>query len=416
MRNQIYSIGAILFSTAIFIAGNGLMGTLLPVRALLGGFTPLEIGLVGSAYFLGFVAGCFAGPRFVAGVGHSRTFAVGAGIAAATTLFQSMFVTFAVWALMRALFGFAAAIIYMVIESWLNERATNEFRGRIFSAYLIVNFSSLVVGQMLFATSNPTSFALFNLAAICYALCLIPVGMTLLPQPHATDVPELRPLRLFRVSPVGVAGCIAVGLANGATWTLAPVFAEDHGLSKGWLALFMSAFTIGGALIQVPLGRFSDHVDRRFIIGGVSFLSACLGVLLFLFGGAARWEAFALITLFGMMALPLYGLSVAHTNDRIPRAEFVETSATLLMINSLASVFGPTLGAVVTDHWGTASLFLYTAAIHLTMAVFTVVRLRMRDAPHVDDRERYEPMPEQSSPASLELDPRSPESGERAAA
>jgi MFS family permease len=416
MRNQIYSIGAILFSTAIFIVGNGLIGTLLPVRALLAGFTHLEIGLVGSAYFIGFVGGCFAGPRFVAGVGHSRTFAVGAGIAAATTLFQSMFVTFVVWALMRALFGFAAAIIYMVIESWLNERATNEYRGRIFSAYLIVNFSSLVLGQLMFATANPTSFALFNLAAMCYALCLIPVGMTRLPQPRAADVPSLRPRRLFRVSPVGVAGCIAVGLANGAVWTLAPVYAQDHGLSKGMLAVFMSAFTLGGALIQLPLGRFSDRVDRRFIIAGVSALSAGLGVALYFFGAMGRLETLALIAVFGMMALPLYGLSVAHTNDRIPRAEFVETSATLLMINSLASVFGPTLGALVTDRFGTASLFLYTAAIHTAMAVFTIVRLRMRDAPHAENREKFEPMPAQSSPAELELDPRSPESGERAAA
>ena len=416
MRNQIYSIGAILFSTAIFIVGNGLIGTLLPVRALLGGFSHLEIGLVGSAYFIGFVAGCFAGPRFVASIGHSRTFAVGAGVAAATTLLQSMFVTVVVWALMRALFGFAAAIIYMVIESWLNERATNEFRGRIFSAYLIVNFSSLVVGQMLFATANATSFALFNLAAICYALCLIPVGMTLLPQPRPADVPSLRPLRLFHVSPVGVAGCIAVGLANGAIWTLAPVYAQDHGLSKGMLAVFMSAFTLGGALIQLPLGRFSDYVDRRFIIAGVSALSAGLGVTLYFFGAMGRWETLGLIAVFGMMVLPLYGLSVAHTNDRIPRAEFVETSATLLMINSLASVFGPTLGALVTDRFGTASLFLYTAAIHTAMAVFTVVRLRMRDAAHAENREKFEPMPAQSSPAELELDPRSPESGERAAA
>ncbi len=416
MRNQLTSIGAILFSTAIFIVGNGLIGTLLPVRGLLGGFSHLEIGFVGSAYFVGFVAGCFAGPRFVASVGHSRTFAVGAGIAAATTLLQSMFVTVVVWALMRALFGFAAAIIYMVIESWLNERATNEFRGRIFSAYLIVNFSSLVLGQLLFATASPLSFALFNLAAICYALCLIPVGLTLLPQPRASDVPSLRPLRLFDVSPVGVAGCIAVGLANGAIWTLAPVFAQDHGLAKGWLAVFMSVFTLGGALIQFPLGRFSDRVDRRIFIAGVSALSAGLGVTLYFLGGTSRSETLVLIALFGMTVLPLYGLSVAHTNDRIPRAEFVETSATLLMINSLASVFGPTLGAIVTDHFGTSSLFLYTAVIHTAMAVFTLFRLQLRDAPLAQDREPFESMPAQATPAELALDPRSPESGERAAA
>jgi MFS family permease len=416
MKNQIYSIGAILLSTAIFIAGNGLLGTLIPVRAHLDGFSDIAIGFIGSFYFVGFVAGCFAGPNLLARVGHIRAFSVGAAIAAATTLLQSMFVTLLVWGLMRALFGFAAANLYMVIESWLNERASNEFRGRIFSSYLIVNFSSLIVGQLLFATGTPSSFGLFDLCAICYAVCLIPVGLTRLPQPQPGRVPKLRPLRLYRIAPVGVVGCIAVGLANGALWTLAPIYAQSHGLTKGWLAIFMSAFTLGGAAIQIPLGRFSDRVDRRTIIAGVCGVSAVLGTLLAEFGGHERWPTLSLMTLFGMSVLPLYGLTVAHTNDRISREDFVEASATLLMISSLASVVGPPVAAFITGLVGTASLFLYTAVIHTTMAAFTLVRLRIKDAPASEHQAVFEPMPQQSSPAAGELDPRGPGGDKRAAA
>lgn len=414
MRKQFFSIGAILFSTAIFIAGNGLLGTLIPVRAHIAGFSNLSIGVIGSAYFVGFVAGCFAGPRLLARAGHSRTFAVGAGLAAATTLLQSMFVSQFVWILMRVGFGFAAASLYMVIESWLNERATNQTRGRVFAAYLTVNFASLIVGQMLFASNKPTSFTLFNLAAVFYALCLIPVGLTLLPQPQAAIVPRLRPLRLYRIAPVGVVGCIAVGLGNSAVWTLAPVYAQDHGLTRTWLAIFMSVLTLGGAVIQLPLGRLSDRMDRRYVIAATCFASAVLGVLLYLFGAQHRAWLFVLIGLFGVTALPFYGLSVAHANDRIPREAFVEASATLLLMNALASCFGPTLAAVVIDHFGTASLFLYTAAIHVAMTLFTVARIRTREALIGETRDRFEPMPQQGSQAGLELDPRGPE--EKAAA
>ena len=201
---------------------------------------------------------------------------------------------------------------------------------------------------MLFATAKPTSFMLFNLAAAFYALCLIPVGLTQLPQPRPTPVPLLRPLKFYRLAPVGIAGCIAVGLANSAIWTLAPIYAQHHGLTKGLLALFMSVFTLGGAVIQVPLGRLSDRIDRRIIIAAVSTLSAVLGVLLALFGGRHEWLTLGLVTLFGVTALPIYGLSVAHTNDRIPREAFVEASATLLMTNSLVSVLGPPLAAIIT--------------------------------------------------------------------
>ena len=149
MHKHILSIGTILLSTAVFVAGNGLLGLLIPARGHIAGFSALAIGLIGSAYFAGFVSGCFAGTRLLTRVGHIRLFAIGAGLAAACTLIQSMFLSAPVWSLMRVLFGFAAANMYMVIESWLNERASNENRGRIFAAYLVVNFSSLVVGQML---------------------------------------------------------------------------------------------------------------------------------------------------------------------------------------------------------------------------------------------------------------------------
>jgi MFS family permease len=320
-----------------------------------------------------------------------------------------MFVSEFVWIVMRFGFGFAAASLYMVIESWLNERAPNEARGRIFAAYMTINYGSMIVGQMLFASNKPTSFTLFDLAAVFYAVCLIPVGLTLLPQPQARVVPKLRPQRLYRIAPVGVAGCVAVGLANSALWTLAPVFAQDHGLTRTWLATFMSVLTLGGAVVQMPLGRLSDFVDRRFVIAAICAASAATGVMLYLFAGQGRSELLLLIGLFGITALPFYGLSVAHANDRIPRESFVEASATLLMINALASCFGPTFAAIVIDHYGTASLFLYTAAIHIAMFVFTVARLRVRATWIGETKDRFEPMPQQGSPAGLELDPRGPE-------
>jgi MFS family permease len=411
MRKQILSVAAILLSVLIFLMGNGLLGTLLPVRAHIAGFSDIAIGLVGSAYFVGFVLGCFSGPRLLDRVGHSRTFAVAAGLAATATLLQSLMVNEAAWIGLRALFGLAAANLYMVIESWLNDRATNETRGRIFAAYLTVNFSGLIIGQFLFTTARPTSFSLFTLAAICYALCLIPMGLTRLPQPKTGAVPVLRPFRMFKLSPVGVAGCISVGLANGAVWTMAPVYAHDHHLNRALLAGFMMALTLGGALVQLPLGRLSDHIDRRIVIASVAILAACAGVALAAFGGRSPALALGLVALFGMTTLPMYGLSVAHANDRIPREMFIEASATLLMINALASVAGPTLAALVMTVAGTASLFVYSAAINLCLAVFTVARIAFAGSPPNQAHERFEPMPEQSSPTALELDPRGQEAG-----
>jgi MFS family permease len=354
--------------------------------------------------------GCYAGPRLFARAGHSRTFAVAAGLATTATLLQALHVSEVAWILTRGLFGFAAAMLYMTMESWLNDRATNETRGRIFASYMVVNYLGLMLGQWLFVTERPSSFALFSLAAIFYALCPIPVGLTRTPQPVASKVPKLDPLKIFRISPVGVAGCMVVGFANAAVWVFAPVYAQDHGMTRGLLAAFMVAFTLGGALSQMPVGRLSDRIDRRYVIAGVTLAAAAAGICLYLLGGHSPILTLILIGLFGMLSLPLYGLSVAHTNDRLPRESFVEASATLLLINAIASAFGPVLGALVTTRFGTSSLFLYTAAFHLAMLAFTLVRIGAKETAPDALREPFEPMPLQAaSPGVAELDPRAPE-------
>lgn len=409
MTQQIRAIAAILFSILIFLVGNGLVSTLIPVRGDLAGFSDLAIGLIGAAYYAGFVIGCFMAPTMLARTGHIRTFAVAAGLAAAAVLVQSMLIDETVWAIARLFFGFAAAGIYTVTESWLNDRASNETRGRILALYLSISFGGLVVGQWLYTTASPSSFVLFSVAAIFYALCLVPVGLTRLPQPVPSEVPALRPFRLYRIAPVGVAGCMAVGFANGAVWTLAPVYAHDHHITHVLLAAFMSAFTLAGAAVQVPAGRLSDYMDRRYIIAGMSLLAGLSGLALALFGGLDRTAAIMLFAVYGGMSLPIYGLSVAHANDWIPREDFVEASATLLLVNALASVVGPILAASITVRTTTAALFFFAAGIHLIHVLFVIWRITVRQAPEEEFREPYAPMSHQVSPVSLELDPRAPE-------
>jgi MFS family permease len=419
MGSQLYSIAAILVSTAFLLAGNGLMSTLTPLRANLEGFSHLAIGAMGSFYYAGFVAGCLAGPRVLARAGHIRTFAVAAALTAATVLLQSLLVAPAAWFLIRAAFGFCAANVFMALESWLNARATNQTRGRVLGAYVIVNLTFLMLGQWLLLLASPSGFKLFSVAAIAYICCLVPVGLTQLPQPAPQPVPPLRVRRLMRMAPVGVAGVITVGLANGAFWTLAPVYAQTLGFHTSGVAAFMSAFIVGGALIQIPLARFSDRLDRRWLMALACAAAAIFGVALAALGRLGiKTPALLYPTafLFGAAMLPLYSLSIAHANDRMLRSEFVEASATLLLINALASVLGPMLAAVITARAGMPSLFLYTAAMHLAMTVFTVVRtFSMWPAPGTS-REHYVAVPQQASPGAIELDPRGPEHNAREAA
>jgi MFS family permease len=368
------------------------------------------VGALGAWYFTGFVIGCFAGPRLVARVGHIRAFAVAAATVAASVLVQPIWTTPTAWFGARAITGLSMSILYMTIESWLNDRASNETRGRVLSLYVAVNLSALLAGQWLLLLADPLSFQLFSIGAVLYCLCLIPIGLTRLPAPSPQPAPRIDIPRLLTIAPVGAAGCMTVGLANGAFWTLAPIYGQSLEFSTRQLALFMSVFIAGGALVQWPLGRISDGTDRRWIIAGACTVASFCGLVL----GVLGWLLvrvpnvfYVVVFALGAAMLPLYSLSIAHANDRLPRSDFVEASAGLLMINAAASIPGPLLASFVIATAGPYSLFLYTALIHAAMAFYAFTRMRLMEPAPAETRELFAPLP-QGSPAVLPLDPRAP--------
>lgn len=427
MSQAIGPLTALLLGVAILFFGNGLQGVLLPVRATLEAFATTSIGLIASAYSAGFVVGCLWMPHIVRRVGHIRTFAVCAAMAASVVLLLALAVHPLVWIPLRALSGVCFAGLFMVIESWLNERATSINRGHVLAVYMVINLTAVTVGQMILPLGNPAGFSLFALTAIAITLALVPVSLTTSSAPQPLREVHLRLGRLYAMSPVGVVGGFFVGLANGAFGGLGVVFARDVGLSITGVALFMSASLVGGALAQLPLGRFSDRTDRRKIIIGVCVFAALMGALLALLGEARQsgqmlgidlrfaafspWILIAAAALFGGAIYSQYSLCVAHTNDFVGREEFIEASSGLLLTWAIGASIGPLLGAFAIDLIGAAGLFVYTALAHAGFALFTVYRMTRRAAVPPEGRAPYVAAgrPSRTTPVAVELDPRAPE-------
>ncbi|MFN4281504.1 MAG: hypothetical protein ACK4NA_02565 [Alphaproteobacteria bacterium] len=170
MLIMIAPVGALLLGVAFLLTGNGLQSTLLPVRAEIESFSTLSIGVMGSAYYIGFALGCVLCPHIVRGVGHIRAFSAMVAIAAAVALLHALVLSPAAWWPLRAITGFCFAGLYLVIESWLNDRATNETRGAIFGIYTFVNLTVITVGQFMITLYDPASFPLFALASILVSL------------------------------------------------------------------------------------------------------------------------------------------------------------------------------------------------------------------------------------------------------
>jgi MFS family permease len=385
MIRAIASIAALLTGVAILLVGQGLQGTLLPVRATMENFTSLAIGFFGATYFLGFALGCWRGPQLVQRVGHVRVFAAMTALASAAPLLHGLWINLWSWTLLRFISGFCFAALYVVIESWLNETSTNDNRGTVFSAYVLVNMTMLAVGQQLMLLDDPATMTLFALASVLVSLAALPVVLSTAPSPREVLDVKLDLGQLYRTSPAGMLGSLATGLANGSFWALAPVFTISYSPDVSLTAWFMSAVVIGGAASQFPLGALSDRIDRRYVMALCAGFAIAVSVA---FWGFAEHLTFGVIVLLGGLwgaaAFPLYSISVAHSNDYAAEDEFVVVSSGLLLMYGIGAVIGPLLASGLMYVLGAAGLYVFTGLIHVVLLVYLFVR-RYRRGPAAPD-------------------------------
>ncbi len=403
MIRSVAAIFSLLLAAAILLAGNGLQGTLLAVRANIEGFPTSLIGVLMSAYFGGFVLGCRFNPAFIKSVGHIRTFLALASIASASALIHPLVVDVWIWAVLRAITGFCFAGLIMVIESWINERATNANRGEILSVYRIIDLTATLLGNALLATADPADFHLFALVSILLSLALAPVALTKSDAPKPIETARLDIPRLFKVSPVAAVGAPLVGLANASFWGVGAVYAQQLGYSTALIAAFISAVIVGAALLQWPLGWLSDRIDRRRVMFGSSILGVVAALALAQFGGASPAALLGFGALFGAFVIPMFGLNAAHANDHAEPGASVETNGGLLLLHGCGSVVGATLGAIVMATFGPPALFIYIATIYVGFAAFCFYRIIKRPPAPDEKKSPFTPVPKNAAPTVFEI-------------
>lgn len=408
MKATLSPLFALLLSAAFLLMGNGLQGILTPIRASIEGFSSVTIGILGSAYFFGSIMGCLIFPHVVKRVGHIRSFSVLAATASTTILLQSLFLSLAAWGLLRVAMGFCFAGLGMVIESWLNDKADNETRGQVLSIYTTINLTVIILGQLLMNWASPSGTTLFILVSILISISILPIALTESMAPSPILEVRLRLRWLFNESIMGCSGCFCAGLANGAFWTLGPVFAHESGLSINSVATFMSVTVLGGALSQWPIGKISDTMDRRKVIGFCCLLSGIMGLGLVLTYGHSMTSMWIFIFMFGVFTFPLYSISIAHANDSVNREDFVEVSSGLLLIFGVGAIIGPLIASKLIQHFGQSTLFVFTAFVHGLTGIFAIYRITQKEQVPIEEREDFVSIPQTSPEVNL-LDPRSEE-------
>jgi MFS family permease len=378
MLTSLRSVFSLMLSTLLMMVGFGLASYVLPVRSVVEGWSTLTISLIATGYTLGFTISCIITPKFVLRVGHVRVFAALITLLSIAILMCGLVVDWRAWIFFRAISGFAISGSYLVIESWLNERVTNENRGMLFSLYLITTMVGTIGGQYLVPLGDPTNSSLFILCGVLFSLALLPTALSssAMPAPPAQakfDVPGL-----YRRSPVAVVGAFLAGAMSGAWLNLGGVFTQKIGLSTAEGATLLAALLAGSAISQIPIGRTSDKMDRRIVMVGCGIVGviSCLAMVAFV--GSSPLVLYVIAAFVGSVLFPIYALNVAHANDLARPNEYVEVSSGMMITYGIGTISGPLMVGPVMDRFGPPSLFVVLAVYFALYAAYAAWRIAQR--------------------------------------
>lgn len=393
---------ALLLGMLFLMLGNGLQGTLLGVRGAIEGFSTASMSIVMSAYFVGFLGGSRMAPELIRRVGHVRVFAaLGSFVSAALILFAAAPDPI-VWALLRVVIGFCFSGIYVVAESWLNDAATNETRGQTMSVYLIVQMVGIIAAQLLLNFADPSGFLLFIISSVFVSVAFAPILLSVSPAPVFQATKPMTLGRLFKVSPLGFVGSFLLGGVFAALFAMSAVYGAAIGLNIRDISIFVAMIYVGGMLAQYPIGWFSDRMDRRILIAGLTMFAsvtmAFAPLLTTSFNGLL-----ALAFVVGAVSNPLYSLYIAYTNDFLDHEDMAAASSGLIFVSGTGAIAGPIILGWMMSQFGANSFFTYLSINLALMAAYAVYRMTQRPAPSVEETASYAPVSPTFSPVAVEV-------------
>jgi len=376
---------AILLGIGFMMLANGLQGTLLGVRAGIEGFSTFNTGIMMSGYFIGMFIGSMIAPILVNRVGHIRVFSALASLASISILFHGVYIDPWLWMAMRVITGLSFAGFYVVTESWLNDRASNETRGKVLSIYMVIVTGSMGAGQFLLNLAKPGAIDLFILISVIISFGLIPILLTVKPAPSFNTSSKMSVVELYRASPLATIGNCLTGMAHGTIFGLGAIYANQVLVDLKSISLFMACFLIGSLVAQWPVGYISDLVGRRVVMAGLSVISIVCCILAVLMAKDSL-TFYLVIVVLGGAAIPMYSICIAYANDRLQPHQIVGASGSLVMVAGFGAMTGPILIAFFMELFGMEFYFWGIATVFAIIFFFTLIRIGSRAGIAIKDQ------------------------------
>tara|TARA_Y100000590_G_scaffold176972_1_gene202183 strand:- start:2916 stop:4205 length:1290 start_codon:yes stop_codon:yes gene_type:complete len=401
----------------ILMVAHGFQGNLLGVRSVIEEFNFIATGAIMSGYFVGYFSGANSIPKLVGKVGHIRVFAAFASMASLSILIHAVFVNPIVWTLGRFITGFSLVAIFIVMESWLNDRANNRTRGQLLSIYMFITLIGLSLGTLLLNFSSPEKYEPFILISLLLSSALIPILLTKRKAPKFRKLGYIDVSGLYKTSPLATVSMFCTGVIHSALFSLGAVYAASVNFTIFEISLLLFLVTIFGGIFQWPIGYLSDKNDRRIIIIFATFLASIFCLLSILSSGTSleimylasslgidKIMFFIYVSLYAGMAIPLFTLNLAYVNDYISKEKFVAAGGGMQIIFGMGAMIGPFFCSLLMNKFGSAGFFVHLLFFHLIIGIFGLYRTTKRT--YKDNPEStFTPLPRNITPLGIELDP-----------
>jgi len=424
MGKLIKNSWALFLGYGILIIAHGLQGNLLGLRAVLENFNIIATGALMSGYFIGYFVGANVVPNLVGKVGHIRVFAAFASTASLSILLHSVIVDPYVWILGRFITGFSIISIFVVVESWLNDRATNRTRGKVLSIYMIITFVGIGLGTLLLNFNNPSNYEPFILVSLLLSIALVPILLTKRKPPTFKKISRIKIKELYKISPLGTFSMFCVGFIHPVIFTMGAVYGALMNFSVLEISLYLFLITLSGAVFQWPIGYLSDRFDRRIILIITALLGSVLTILCFFsvsvspdfINLSSSWKNifqhitnhrmlfYIFISLYAGVSLPLFSLNLAYVNDFLPKEKFVSAGAGMQIIFGLSAMSAPFVCSFFMKNLGPNGIFIFLFIFQTLIGFFGIYRMTRRSIEENPDN-TFTPMPRNITPLGMELDP-----------
>jgi len=421
MQREVTRSWALFLGIGTIMIAHGLQMQVMGIRSVNENFNLITTGIFMSGYFVGYFLGSQTTPKLVQKVGHIRVFAAFASLASLSALLAAVYVNPLMWTFSRFITGISLVSCYIVAESWLNDRATNKNRGQLLSAYMIILFGGLALGMLLLNVSNPNSYEPFILVSVLLSLALVPILLTKRSAPKFKKIGTISIKELYKISPLGTVSSFCTGLIHSAFFSLIAVYATTSNFTLFETSILLFMATIAGVIFQGPIGYFSDKYERRKVIVITTALGAMFAFIAIIFGGESLQNMylsvrlsfskiifFISVGLYAGLALPLFSLNLAHTNDYVTKDKFVAAGGGIQLIFGIGAIIGPILCSLFMDIFNINGFFIFLIVSHIIIVIFGIYRMRVRDSVENPDS-TFTPVPATITPAGLELDPDTPE-------